>query len=389
MHKSDNSELRVRQSGLSRTALCICFICLALVVFFRPSPVWSMGRGASGYAVGVRSLAVITPDNARLGVMVWYPTPRHVSRYHTSVGTWVMQAEKNVPPARLISPVIIVSHDMVDTNLAYHEIAGSLASAGFIVIVPTHTGDNIENASAVYSAAALYYRPLQLHEALWAVQREPDFDGLLDTQRMGLLGSGAGALTVLQLCGVDVDHEAYSRYCDGELNDEALCSHWARTRTARLKAEIAEIRSRHGAKAFVAPLQSVKAVGLLSPGWLSLAGKADIAQLRVPLAALFAGQGGLYPPVESGEDVLELFPRPLYDSVNYQVLAEADHYSLRSACPPDIQLDTPELCGRLSGRDRERVRAKRDAYFVSFFQAALGVPLPAPPLEPHEPERER
>lgn len=355
------------------------FLCLALAFFLCSGKAPGMGRAPSRYAVGVRSLAVITQDNARLGVMVWYPTARSSASYHTSFGTWVMRAEKNVAPARLVAPVILISHDMVDTNLSYHEIASALASAGFIVIAPSHSGDSMENAGAAYSAAALYYRPLQMHEALGAVLGEPDFAGLPDTQRVGLLGSGSGALTVLQLCGVDLDYASYARYCESAWNDEALCSSWARSRLQRLQPDMAEIRARHGREAFVAPLRNVKALGVLSPGWLGLAGKNDVASLQVPLAALFAGQGGLYPPVTSGEDVLALFPRPLYESINYQVLGEADHFSLRSECPQELLRDIPGLCGRLSGSERNKLREKRDAYFVSFFQAALGVPLPAPP----------
>lgn len=372
-------------SGAKSRFFCAGFFGLFLAFFLCPADVFALGRAPTHYNVGVRSLAVITPDHAGLGVMVWYPTQRLSAEYHTSFGAWVMQAEKNVAPARLISPVIFISHDMVDTSLAYHELAASLAGAGFIVIVPTHTGDNAQNASAVYSAAALYYRPLQVQEALGAVLREPDFEGLLDTQRIGLLGSGAGALTVLQLCGVDLDFASYSRYCAKTEGDDALCSRWARSRMSRFQSDMTEIRSRHGRKAFVSPLQNVKAVGLLSPGWLNLASKSDIAALRVPLAVLFAGEGGLYPPVLSGEDVLEMFPRPLYDSINYQVLEGVDHFSLRSECPPEHLRDTPDSCGRLSGRARERVKNRRDAYFVSFFQAALGLALPAPPPAPQAP----
>jgi predicted dienelactone hydrolase len=354
------------------------FLCLALAFFLCSALAQGMGRSPARYSVGVRSLAVLTSDNARLGVMLWYPTRRNSASYHTSFGIWVLRAEKNVAPAPLLAPVILISHDMVDTNISQHEIASALASAGFIVIAPSHTGDSIENASAAYSAASLYYRPLQIREALDAVLEEPDFEGLLDTRRIGLLGSGAGALTVLQLCGVDLDYGAYARYCDSAGNDEALCSAWARSRMSRVQSDMAEIRSRRGRKAFAAPLPNVKAVGVLSPGWLSLADKNDVSAPRVPVAALFAGQGGLYPPVESGEDVLELFPRPLYDSVSYQVLVEADHFSLRSECPPELLRDMPGICGRLSGIARDRLREKRDAYFVSFFQAVLGLPLPAP-----------
>lgn len=368
-------------SGAGLKGLCAVFFCLLPLLFLSASPVWSLGRGPSRHNVGVRSLAVITPDHARLGVVVWYPTQRATASYQTSFGMWVMRAERDVVPARLLSPVILLSPDMVDSNLAYHEIASALASAGFIVVAPTHTGDNVENASAVYSAAALYYRPLQMHEALGAVLREPEFADRLDTGRIGLLGSGVGALTVLQMCGVDLDYAAYARYCDENWDDGALCSRWARSRMSRLRSDMQEIRQRHGRKAFVAPLAGVRAVGLLSPGWLALANKGELASLRVPLAALFAGQGGLYPPVQGGEDVLAMFPRPLYDSVSYEVLREADHFSLRSRCPDEIRRDTPELCGLLSGRARDKAADKRDAYFVSFFQAALGLPRELPPAE--------
>lgn len=373
---------RKNKFGAASPRLCAVFLCFLPLFFLGAAlaaqPAWGLGKSPARYNVGVRSLAVITPDHSRLGVMVWYPTQRASSSYHTSFGMWVMEAEKNVPPARLIAPVIMISPDMVDTNLAYHEIASALAAAGFICVVPMHTGDNIENAGAVYSAAALYYRPLQMHEALAAVLREPDFAGLLDTSRMGLLGSGMGALTVLQMCGVDLDYAAYTRYCDSSWNDEALCSRWARARMSRLRDDMREIRQRRGQKAFMAPLNGVRAVGLLSPGWLSLANKGELGALRLPLAVLFAGQGGLYPPVQSGGEVLDMFPRPLYDSLSYEVLREADHYSLRSRCPDEVRRDTPELCGRLSGRVRDKVAEKRDAYFVSFFQAALGLPRPAP-----------
>lgn len=358
--------------------LPVFILCLIWAFFLCSGVSWGMGKKPARYHVGVRSLAAMTPDHARLGVMVWYPASGKARRLSTGFGSWRVNGGWNIRPANLSSPVILLSHDMVDNSLAYHELASALASAGFVVIVPTHTGDNSQNSSSVYSAASLYYRPLQLHEALAAVLGEKDFAGRLDTDRIGLLGSGSGALTALQLCGVDLDYDAYSRYCAETPDDETLCSRWAMSRMDRMQPDMESIRSKYGRRAFAAPLANVKAVGLLSPGWLGLANKSEVASLRVPLAALFAGQGGLYPPVTSGEDVLRMFPGPFYDSVSYQVLPDVDHYSLRSECPADILADVPELCGRLHGPARSRLREKRDAYFVAYFQAALGEALPMP-----------
>lgn len=367
------------QGGVcSRGAACLsaALFCLVAVFFLCAPQSFGMGKAVPRHFVGVRSLAVITPDHARLGVMVWYPAQRKSSSHIASFGPWHMRAEKNASPARLSSPLIFISHDMVDSNLFYHELGTALAEAGFIVVAPSHTGDNSENANAAYSAAALYYRPLQVHEAFRAILREPDFVKLLDVQRIGLLGSGLGALTVFQLCGSDLDYTAYGNYCKESPGDEAMCSTLARSRLHRLQTDIAEIRTRHGARAFAAPMDNVKAVALLTPGWTSLADKNELASLRVPLAALFAGQGGLYPPVAGSAEVLKLFPQPLYDSLSYQIFEEADHYSMRSACPPEILAALPGACGRISGSAREKLAAKRNAYFVAFFQAALGLPMP-------------
>lgn len=337
---------------------------------------WALGTAPGLYSVGVRSLAVITEDQTQLGVAVWYPSGRtSQASYHTRFGAWVMQAEKNVSPAKLVSPVILLSHDMASHNLANHELACSLAANGFVVIAPTHSGDSVENASALYSAALLYSRPLQMHEALRAVTEEPAFEGMLDLQRVGLLGVGSGALTVLQLCGVDIDESSYAGYCDSN-DDAALCSQWAASRFSRLPGEVREIRSLHGPKAFIAPLSNVKAVGMLTPGWVNFANRQQVSGLRVPAAVLFAGNDGLYAPVRDGEDVLRMFSRPLYDSLNYHIVPGVDHYSLSAECPSELLLELPEICGKIQEKERKELAEKRDNYFASFFKAALGVPLP-------------
>lgn len=358
---------------------CVGVLLFLSVLFICDDRALGMGSRPERYVVGMRSLAVVTPDHSSLGVVVWYPAQRTGKQPRSRMGMWTVQAEQGATPARLVSPVIVISHDMMDMWLSCHELASALASAGFIVVVPLHTGDNAESASAVFSAASLYYRPLQVHEALDALLKEPAFKGLVDTQRIGLLGSGLGALTALQLCGVDLNYEAHQSYCAKVADQDALCGRWPLSRMYRLYADIDAIREKYGDKAFVAPLPHVKAVGLLSPGWMSFADRGGVSSLRVPLAVLFAGQGGFYAPVLSGEDVLEMLPRPLYDSVNYQILPNVDHYSFSSECPPEVLADSPESCGRLAGAAREKVREIRDDYFVSFFQAALGVPIPVLP----------
>jgi predicted dienelactone hydrolase len=353
------------------------FLCLALALFGAlalPADLAALGRARDLHQVGVRSLSVITPDKAPWGVLVWYPSSREEqAEYSAGIGLWEVHAEKNVEAVHFPCPVILLSHDMVSHNLANHDLASALAERGFIVIVPTHAGDSQENAGALYTAALLYYRPRQLLEALKAVTAEPAFAGRLDLERVGILGIGAGSLTALQLCGVDIDPAAYAAYCASVERDEALCPAWAGERLRLLPVEVREIRGRHGAGAFAPAPPKVRAVGLLTPGWLPLAGKSALEALGVPLAALFAGEDGLYPGASGG-----LFPPPFDGPAGeqrfYRLLPEADHYSLAAACPQALRDELAGLCGGIQGEARKNLAGQRDAFFVSFFRRYLSNP---------------
>ena len=333
---------------------------------------WSMGWGRGTNAAGVRSLAVLTQSNAQLSVLVWYPSRRSGGdARRTDFGDWSVRAEKEAPLLDGIFPLVLISHDSVGSALSSHETAAALATQGFIVITPTHTGDSMENAGGLYSAALVYHRPMQLRAALAAARADPFLGERMDAQRIGLLGVGAGALTALQLCGVDLDAAAYAGYCDGREDDAALCSRWAGERLAMFAEDLREIRNRHGQDVLAQPLPGVMAVGLLTPGWLAFADKQRLSGLQIPAAAFFAGRNELYPPAGEG-----LPPGPFLENLRREIWDTADHYSLSADCPESLARKLPERCGALQGEELNQARRRRDAFFTAFFRSALGDPAP-------------
>ncbi|MCL1915449.1 MAG: hypothetical protein FWG17_01865 [Desulfovibrionaceae bacterium] len=328
---------------------------------------WGMGWGRGTNAAGVRSLAVLTQGNAQLSVLVWYPSRRSGGEARkTDFGDWSVRAEKEAPPLDGIFPLVLISHDSIGSALSSHETAAALATQGFIVITPTHIGDSLENAGGLYSSALVYHRPLQLRAALAAARADPLLGERMDAQRIGLLGIGAGALTALQLCGVDLDAAAYAGYCDGREDDAALCSRWAGERLAMFAEDLREIRNRHGQDVLAQPLPGVMAVGLLTPGWLAFADKQQLSGLRIPSAAFFAGLDELYPPTGEG-----LLPDPFLENLRQETWDTADHYSLSADCPASLAKELPERCGALQGDELNRARRRRDAFFTAFFRSAL------------------
>lgn len=353
---------------------------LSLCLWLPPSAALGMGSANIGYTAGFRTLGVWKhAARERLDVAVWYPAYRsgRMAPSHRA-GDWKMAVGREAKPVPGLFPVILLSHDMGRQNLANHDLATALARAGFVVIAPTHTGDSVQEGGYLYTASMFYRRPRQLALALEAVAQDAQLGRLLDRSRVGLLGVGTGGLSVLQLAGVDIDPQGVRLHCRDNSRDNVFCAGWVQSRLADLPADAAEIRAKLGKRSFAPELPNIKVVGLLTPGGLFFLNKKELAELKMPMAVLFAGEDELYPPALSGEAMLQLFPSPFYDYVNTLVVPGADHYSLGAICPDEIAASLPELCGSVPSGERGKMQRQRDEFFVSFFRASLGVPLPAP-----------
>jgi predicted dienelactone hydrolase len=282
-----------------------------------------------------------------------------------------MVAELNAPAARGLFPVILLSHDMASNGLAHHDLCSALARAGFVVAAPTHSADNSKDANALFSAALYYHRPRQLAAVLDNLARNAKFGGIMDFSRIGVLGSGIGAATVLQLAGVDIDPDSFSAYCASVPADGTFCNKWAYSRLLRFPADSRAIRAKYGKNAFAPRQENIRAIGLLAPGGLFMLDKNGLAGLKLPLAAVFAEQDELYRAMP--------FPAPLAQSVRTSLLKETDHYSVNAPCPEEFLSLLPESCGAMPRELRDKAALERDNFFTTFFRSELGLPVESIP----------
>jgi predicted dienelactone hydrolase len=341
------------------------FLFIPVILFFFAQNAWCMGDKTGEYMVGFTTLGVTTGQGSELSgeIAVWYPSDRlKRAQYGIQAGPWLVRAEMNVPPAKGLFPLILVSHDTASHALAQHDLCSALAGAGFVVAAPTHYADNSKDANAVFSAALYYHRPRQLRAVLDSLAKDKKFGRMINFEQIGALGSGAGALTVLQLAGADIDPASCADYCRAVPADGVFCNKWAYSRLLRLPADMQSIRAGYGANAFAPRLDNLKAVGLLAPGGLFLLDKSGLADLAPPLAVLFAEQDELYKP--------EIFPAPLAQTATH-VLKNLDHYSVNAVCPEEIFFLLPESCGAAPQDIRAKAAKERDRFFVTFFQSAL------------------
>jgi predicted dienelactone hydrolase len=196
-------------------------------------------------------------EGVRFDCVVFFPS---LSRGREIIREgWRLQAGEGARPLPGLYPVILFSHDAASSRFANSDAGAALAGNGFIVIAPTHAGDNQDNSDGLHTADLLLARPRQILLALETVLASPVFAPYADESRIGLLGVGFGSVTALQLAGVRPDPGRMEAYCahaakSPSSSSDPFCTPWARARIARLSAEAALLEARWGDKAFIPSL---------------------------------------------------------------------------------------------------------------------------------------
>lgn len=227
------------------------FLFCAVNLFLLLTPVTAFPGGASPdpHSVGMRTFGVWEPTTReRFDFSVWYPSRSSASE--SVQEGWIVEAGKR---GRIIAgafPVVLISHDTAGGRFAHNDLAAALAAGGMIVIVPSHSGDNQNSGSGLYSAELLRDRPRQLLRALETVLSSPDFAPHVDESRIGLVGVGIGAVSVMQLAGAVPDFLRLEGYCGTDSPQDAFCARWVGERLARLPAAMAALEARQGNAVF-------------------------------------------------------------------------------------------------------------------------------------------
>jgi predicted dienelactone hydrolase len=119
-------------------------------------------------------------------------------------------------------PLIVISHGLGSNLTTFQYLAEHLASYGFAVAVPEHTGSNTKQMQALVSGLAaeaatpseFVDRPLDVKFLLDELQRRGT--GNLDLTRVGMLGQSFGGYTTLVLSGAPINFSKIEESCTTE-----------------------------------------------------------------------------------------------------------------------------------------------------------------------------
>ena len=307
---------------------------------------------SSARAAGLTSIQVpATADSPALSAFVWSPCampPKEVK-----LGPMTVAAVRNCPIAGSRLPLVVISHGHGGGSLNHHDIAETLADAGFLVVALNHPGDNFSDLNRSGDISIMFQRPRDIKRLIDFLVTDWPQAEKIDPDRIGFFGFSRGGYTGLVLAGAVPDFHDATVPCP---EPAPICGEIRRNEIP------AEPLSRD---------PRIKALALADPlSFFSM--KESLKAIDVPIqlwSSEHGGDGVL--PSNVGALAVNLPHKP-----DFHVVPGSAHFAFLAPCPPALANSQSEICTDQAGFDRAAFHRSLDATVLEFFRQNLG-PAPA------------
>lgn len=304
--------------------------------------------------VGFQSVTATTAGGQRFAMGVWYPTTAS-TRPTTLLGLVLMDVAPAGPVAGSGLPLVVISHGSGGGPGGHADMALALASAGYVVAAPMHTGDNYADQASIGSASYLGSRTTELSAAIdHMLTRWPEH-ARIDPQRIGAYGFSAGGLTVLTAAGARPDLAYVSTYC-------TKAKEFACDMLRQAKSPLIEAGGKVDDKWASDP--RIKAAVVAAPGLGFTLRPDGFANVSAPIQ-LWGADGDTSVPYATNTG-------PVRDALGtraeYHEVRGASHFSFMVPCG---LFGPPMLCKDEGNFDRKAFHATMNKSVVAFFDRHL------------------
>ncbi len=300
------------------------------------------------HAAGIKFVQ-IPPDAAgpALRAMVW--TPCAEPAQEVPIGPYTLKGRRDCPTVGEKLPLVVMSHGHGGSFLGHHDLAETLADAGFVVAAINHPGDTFSDSSRAGEMSVFIERPTDIKRLIdYMLSAAPDA-ARIDPERIGFFGFSRGGYTGLVLAGGNPDFVHADVPCP---NPKARICRQIRRRELPTAPWVHDAR--------------IKVLVLADP--LNVFPTAEsLKDVNAPIqlwASEFGGDGVL--PHNAPALANTLARRPEYHPV-----PNAAHFAFLAPCPDAMKRDAPELCVDTNGFDRVAFHKRFDEMALKFFQANI------------------
>jgi predicted dienelactone hydrolase len=204
----------------------------------------SLKYAAQGtHAVGYRVFTTTGAQNQPLTVRAWYPAHRPADKKRpTIMYTGPIKFDEKILPGKEITstgraqsnarpeqaptpyPLVVFAHGYAMSPILYSTLVEHYASRGYIVVAPEHNEDFDESLGGFWKA--LVDRPVDISRTIDYAQQltKPGavFAGMIDMNKIAVVGHSYGGYTALAAAGARFDFSAYKTRCAGLKADDPL-----------------------------------------------------------------------------------------------------------------------------------------------------------------------
>jgi predicted dienelactone hydrolase len=266
------------------------------------------------------------------------------------LGSVTVPGVKDCPVAGDKLPLVVISHGRRGSFVGHHDIAETLADAGFVVTAINHPGDTSSDTSRSDDLSVFIERPSDIKRLIDFMIGASPAAANIDPGRIGFFGFSRGGYTGLVLVGANPDWALATAAC--EQSSSHICEQIHR-------------------KEFPAqPLTHdprIKAAVLADP--LALVFTADSLQgIKEPIQLWASERGGdgVTPDMVAAVDT------GLPIKHEYHLVPNSGHFAFLAPCPPALTKARPELCTDAPDFDRGAFHQQFDAEVIAYFRAQLG-----------------
>jgi predicted dienelactone hydrolase len=304
--------------------------------------------GAAAQAAGFRFIEVPgAPDGPALTGAMWSPCP--AAPGEIDLGNATLPGVKDCPISGDKLPFVVISHGRGGSFVGHHDIAETLADAGFVVAAINHLGDTVSDMSRSDDLSVFTERPEDIKRLIDFMIGASPAAANVDPGRIGFFGFSRGGYTGLVLVGANPVWALATTFC--EQSPIHICE---------------QIRRKEFPAQPLTHDPRIKAAVLADP--LGLLFNADSLQgIKVPIQLWASERGGdgvtphMVAAVDSGLPIKH----------DYHVVPNSGHFAFLAPCPPGLTRDRPELCTDAPGFDRSAFHQQLDAQVLAFFRAQL------------------
>ncbi|MCA9890020.1 MAG: dienelactone hydrolase family protein, partial [Anaerolineae bacterium] len=291
------------------------------------------------FSVGTMELTIEDGDRV-LPVTVWYPVdvgePEGPYTYAIEAPPVTFEGhaiqDANIFIGAVPYPLVVFSHGAGGSRYNSLYLVEHLASYGFVVMAPDHVGDTMINSEDENVFVRSHVsRPrditLVINRAEAANAAGGEFENLIDTERVAVVGHSSGAWTAFLAAGAQRDYRALQTWCADNPDDYFTCA--TLMGQEQLLVDLLGLEEiPEGLWPAVGDAR-VDAIVAMAPGNVPAFGAEGLASISVP-TMIMMGSGDMFLPYDS-------FGPPAYEAVSsdqkaFVTFEDGNHMIFGNAC---------------------------------------------------------